>query len=418
MEPDAVSRRIAAAGVPLAVARFNAIIWGGCALLCFAAAAYLTWLVIHGQYENSQYGEPDPADVQILTPYVDLHPSPRPSMRPQGLTPSKNGLPAPPPVPPATTEARRTNDLSRLDALASAFTAFFSGANAAHLELRFPPGIAARIVVNHLVATRGKAPCTIQQGDPSNPTAVTFHEEAPKGGAGSGTVWGISLVPAEPRDVLVLFRPTPEITSWRWVLKPDVQLGRLACSVRLPTIWETFVTRRMLIGEYLPLDAGRRLQHDPSAYALSGYEPVRAIHVYFEHIAGAENIQYVGGRSWVGHIEIEAPESARTIPAGEIAEVTWHDLSREGARDAIFVIVGALIAIGAAMAVEAARPYIERYVEARGESQPQRAASHEGTTTRSAEAGLPKPLGPREGKEHSSPSESPASESPPPASAD
>ena len=336
LEPDEVSRRIA---VRPAVARLNALIWGGCAAICFGAAMYLTWLVVHGTYE-----EPKPAESQVFTPYfryVDVR------------------LLAPPPPPPQYVQAlpvRPAVDMDKLSALSSLLPVnFASSGRAIVMSMRFPPGLDVKILTNNLV---GNDPCTIkEQAVPKNPTTLAL-QRIDNTTEDPGRLWIVSLTPAHLRND-ILIPGSMERSPYLWVGNWSV-IGNgslLECTVRLPVAWENFATRRMLISEYVV--------RDPGAYGVAGYTPAGNIEVNFEHIAGLENVQFFGGHSWAGSPLVESPEQWRGIGAGLSADVTWHDLGREGERDSIFVIIGALIAIAAGMAVEAARPYIERYVEQR-----------------------------------------------------
>ncbi|MBV9737946.1 MAG: hypothetical protein JO177_07215, partial [Candidatus Eremiobacteraeota bacterium] len=83
----------------------------------------------------------------------------------------------------------------------------------------------------------------------------------------------------------------------------------------------------------------------------------------FPHVAGSESIEFSGGYSWVGFSSVESPESQRGIKLGNTVEVRWREADREGERDELLVVVGALIALGAAMMVEAVRPAVDRYIE-------------------------------------------------------
>ena len=358
MEPDEVSRRIA---VRPAVAKLNAMIWGGCAAVSFAAAMFLTWLVVHGRYD-----EPNPAESQVFTPYfryddvrLDIPPSPPPQAQP---LPSQLKSRSPSRLRPAPgVLAKPAIDFDRLDALSALFAVNFkSRGSSVVLSLQFPPGIDAKILTNNLV---GNNPCRIEeQAAPSDPTTLALTSIDNKAEA-PGRLWVISLTPAHRlNDILIRGWTVRSQYPWvgNWSIIHNGSL--LECTVRLPVTWETFATRRMIVGEYVV--------RNPDGYGVASYTPATNIEVDFEHMAGLENVQFFGGHSWAGSPLVESPEQWRGIGAGATAVVTWHDLGREGERDSIFVIIGALIAIAAGMAVEAARPYIERYVEQRDQPQP------------------------------------------------
>lgn len=56
-------------------------------------------------------------------------------------------------------------------------------------------------------------------------------------------------------------------------------------------------------------------------------------------------------------------DSIREVFPGEEAEVHWIATSQESLRDILLVIIGAAVALGAAMLLEALRPYVDRFVE-------------------------------------------------------
>jgi hypothetical protein len=182
------------------------------------------------------------------------------------------------------------------------------------------------------------------------PTGFYYQPIRLKQEAVSGNAWLISVKPQVSRDVLI--RGGQE----GWMLDPRARpYLTINCRVHLPSVWEGFATRETRVTAY------------PLAYpgdALHGFVPASFAVVYY-FVSGAENLVYVGGHSWVGSVEANSPESARLIYTKFSTLVSWYDLSREGERDAIFVMIGALIALGAAMLVEAVRPFIDRYVERR-----------------------------------------------------
>ncbi|MBV9737745.1 MAG: hypothetical protein JO177_06195 [Candidatus Eremiobacteraeota bacterium] len=70
-------------------------------------------------------------------------------------------------------------------------------------------------------------------------------------------------------------------------------------------------------------------------------------------IADAENMQIYGGHS-------ASPSETRLADdAGPVSYINYTDARLESQREMIFVVVGALIALGAAMALECFRPFVE-----------------------------------------------------------
>jgi hypothetical protein len=89
------------------------------------------------------------------------------------------------------------------------------------------------------------------------------------------------------------------------------------------------------------------------------------------HMEGADNIEFLVSREPstggilmsfsqpVGRAELA---SARMVAPGEILMLRWQSTGSESEREALFVLIGAFIAIGAAMFLEALRPFVERFV--------------------------------------------------------
>jgi hypothetical protein len=72
---------------------------------------------------------------------------------------------------------------------------------------------------------------------------------------------------------------------------------------------------------------------------------------YSVEIDGAENMQVFGERS-------TSSSSAALAPDDEIV-IEYNDIRREGFRDIMLIVIGALVGLGAAMSLEAIRPYVE-----------------------------------------------------------
>jgi hypothetical protein len=74
------------------------------------------------------------------------------------------------------------------------------------------------------------------------------------------------------------------------------------------------------------------------------------------HEAGSEDLVAAPTRGDWGMTRVFAP--------GEIVEVRWESLASESRRDIYIVIIGALVALGAAMVLESIRPFVERLIAA------------------------------------------------------
>jgi hypothetical protein len=81
-----------------------------------------------------------------------------------------------------------------------------------------------------------------------------------------------------------------------------------------------------------------------------GVSPARTLN-FSAQIDGAENMQVFGGRA----------TSSASVALGPDDEslIEFNDVRREGLRDIILIVIGALVGLGAAMALEAIRPYVE-----------------------------------------------------------
>jgi hypothetical protein len=82
----------------------------------------------------------------------------------------------------------------------------------------------------------------------------------------------------------------------------------------------------------------------------SGVSPAQTLNFSLQ-IDGAENMEVFGGRA----------TSSSSIALGPDDESVFEfsDVRREGLRDIILIVIGALVGLGAAMALEAIRPYVE-----------------------------------------------------------
>jgi hypothetical protein len=84
--------------------------------------------------------------------------------------------------------------------------------------------------------------------------------------------------------------------------------------------------------------------------SLPSLVPVATLN-YAAEIDGAENMQVFGERS-------TSSSSAALAPDDEIV-IEYNDIRREGFRDIVLIVIGALVGLGAAMSLEAIRPYVE-----------------------------------------------------------
>jgi len=71
------------------------------------------------------------------------------------------------------------------------------------------------------------------------------------------------------------------------------------------------------------------------------------------HIEDVENLQIYGGHS------LSPSETQLNYYTEPFAEIRYTDPRLEGQREILFVVIGALIALGAAMALECFRPFVE-----------------------------------------------------------
>jgi hypothetical protein len=119
----------------------------------------------------------------------------------------------------------------------------------------------------------------------------------------------------------------------------------LRCKIKPIIEDETFIGRRAYFTNL----------EDPVFYGVRNVgTPTPFIELDFTEMADAENIRFLGGffagQSW----------SERNLkPNNERVAVLWDSAERSSLRDIIIVIIGALIALGAAELIEAIRPYIE-----------------------------------------------------------
>lgn len=305
--------------------RRSLIAWGGFALVLFALAAFITWIVVGVKHA------PIDADHTVRATFL----FPNTVLRPVAQT-LNLGVPI---------------DRARLSKLGTySEIEYREEQGKASLDIAYPPAVAGKILLSHLagptacqeVLTSPQAAAkTSLSVQPIAPSDTSFHDD-----------WILSVQPISPHDPLVY-----ESANQTWNLAPNEYQVRLHCDLKLVADRETFVTKRLLVFAHDAAGLGSYMGPD--------YTAIPILYVRFPHVAGSEGVEFSGGYSWMGTSSVESPESQRGIKLGSQLEVRWREADREGERDALLVIVGALIALGAAMMVEAVRPAVDRYIESR-----------------------------------------------------
>jgi hypothetical protein len=87
-----------------------------------------------------------------------------------------------------------------------------------------------------------------------------------------------------------------------------------------------------------------------------GLQPVRTLN-FSVQIEGAENMEVFGAQS--------TSSSSAALGPDDESVIEFNDVRREGLRDTILIVIGALVGLGAAMALEAMRPYVEKAASGR-----------------------------------------------------
>jgi hypothetical protein len=132
----------------------------------------------------------------------------------------------------------------------------------------------------------------------------------------------------------------------------------VTCALDFPIEKESFARRRTYFENKY---GGAKYLGRPNTWTLDA-----------SHMEGADNIEFLvsGERSTAGLNWLDSAQpagrtelaSARMVAPGEILMLRWQSTGRESEREALFVLIGAFIAIGAAMFLEALRPFVERFV--------------------------------------------------------
>lgn len=112
--------------------------------------------------------------------------------------------------------------------------------------------------------------------------------------------------------------------------------GEITCSLEFEPTRTSFTNSAMDVW-FLPALSNRT-------------SPLSTLNFYVQ-IEGAENMQVFGARA--------TSSSGVALEPDDESVITFTDVRREGLRDIMLVVIGAFIALGAAMALEAIRPYVE-----------------------------------------------------------
>jgi hypothetical protein len=115
--------------------------------------------------------------------------------------------------------------------------------------------------------------------------------------------------------------------------------GAVECDIHAPAFRETFTAKRF---DVLFAHLIRNDQNQPV--------PTLRFSATIDH---ADSIQLFGGRS--------TSSNATELSNETLATVRYDDVRDESTRDVVLIVIGSLIALGAAMALEAIRPFVESW---------------------------------------------------------
>ncbi len=305
--------------------RRSLIAWGSFAFCLFILAAIITWIVVG--VKHAPIDDEHTLRLEFLFPNAGLHPT-------RSLLDT-------------------TIDRPRLAKLGAYTEADYrEDRGSAALYVWYPPGVSGKILVSHLT---GPDACQeVLTGAQDTPTETLAVEPIPATDANFHDDWIISVTPHQPHQPLIY-----DSVSQNWTLAPVETLVQLRCALRRTADRETFVTKRLLV---MARDAAGLGPY------MAPHTAAPTVYIRFPHTAGTESVEFSGGYSWIGNSSVVSPESERGVKLGQTVEVRWREADREGERDELLVIVGALIALGAAMMVEAVRPGVDRYIESRVEA--------------------------------------------------
>ena len=303
--------------------RRSLIAWGCFALAAFLLAALVTWLVV--RVKHAPIDDDHTVRLEFLYPNSGL--------RPPGQT-SDQSVPI---------------DHARLAKLGTySDVEYREDQGKTSLDVWFPPGLAGKVLISHL---NGAAACQEVLAGPLDLSKASIAAQPiPQSDTKFHDDWIVTVDPTKPHDPLVY-----DSVIKAWTLGQNEYQIRFRCDLKPVADRETFVTKRVLV---VARDAAGL-----GSYMGPDFTAIPYVYVQFPHVAGAEGVEFSGGYSWIGSSTVESPESQRGIKLGSQLEARWREADREGERDALLVIVGALIALGAAMMVEAVRPAVDRYIE-------------------------------------------------------
>jgi hypothetical protein len=138
----------------------------------------------------------------------------------------------------------------------------------------------------------------------------------------------------------------------RWKTDDGKQMD-ITCELK-PVVWnDTFASRRIIIWNPDPTEA--LIPCDPNCE--NGAVLPWALDV--SEIEDADHFTMTGHSLQSRPTESLNSTAVRNVLPGTAVTVRWETVHAESRRDGIFVIIGALVALGAAMLIEAVRPLIE-----------------------------------------------------------
>jgi hypothetical protein len=327
-------------------------IWGACAFVFALASTVLTLAVV-------QVSQTSDDDIEFVAPYVPIDlangtgvyamPAPR-IKRPADTSGDPRDRDfyedSSMPTPPQQTTEYGTVDPARMLTLSGSLVGYEEEGRHAWLRLTFPHGVEMRFLINHLI---GATAC--RSVEPADPTAVTA-QPLPESATARPDMWLVSLEPARTLDPLSL-NTTYNGAEYPWA--QGTTFGEIECSIRPRVEWETFARQRLSFAFY------KIAPNQRASVGLTAFVPTNSLNIDLSGVDGAEEVSYVGGFAADKMFSnVASPEHVRSVGPGEPFEASWEIVNRAQERDAILVIIGSLIALAAAMIVEAIRPVFER----------------------------------------------------------
>lgn len=127
----------------------------------------------------------------------------------------------------------------------------------------------------------------------------------------------------------------------------------IRCSLTPILKQETYTSRRIYFKDL----------SSPTAYKTAGQQfgpPLSKWTLDVSEVGGIDSITFLGG------LNSEQSSSSRDlIPDNLRIGVRWESVPAQSKRDILIVVIGALIALGAATALEALRPFVDQIVAER-----------------------------------------------------